>query len=92
MPVADGPGTDPLAQVIDSLAYASNSGSLTRRADELLAALDAEHRRLLAILCGPRRPWWRRCDQRGGVLNYVRDPDNARAAAVPENASRWDTA
>lgn len=31
-----------------------------QRVDELLAALAAERQRLLAILTGPRRPWWRR--------------------------------
>jgi hypothetical protein len=58
------PGTDPLAQAIEvlrqQLALANDRADRAElRVDRLQAVLAEERQRLLAILTGPRRSWWR---------------------------------
>jgi hypothetical protein len=53
-----GPGTDPLAQAVETLR--EQLGIANRRIDELQATLAEERRRLIEILTESRRPWWQR--------------------------------
>ena len=58
-------GPDPLSRAVDALREQltianRRADRAEQRVDELQAALAEERQRVIAILTGPRRPWWRR--------------------------------